>query len=342
MLWLVALFATASASAQTLCDGTTGALRQLNGPELSRELTKQLAAGRYECAQSEVSEESVGRSSLEGLAGWDSRFALREAVLEVLVNSRPASPERMALLKATVTASLSGSIHRRPEDLQADVRLIMLSLDVPPRPDCADRFETVVLAAHVDQRAPAALRDAGVATATSALFPCGAGEGFFGIDQFADMERVTRGDAQLAGWRYNLAYFLAYYLGPIGGTPGEQQLQAHKLVELLGNLSDVTMCRSGCYPWQWRPMWHAFQVFHRFGDPESRAAKERVLAMLDTMPDDTGKLGAFQEICRDMMFEHFGESEYGPVSKQVKLLESSIAFSGLPLNTPPNPTEPCQ
>ena len=64
--------------------------------------------------------------------------------------------------------------------------------------------------------------------------------------------------------------------------------------------------------------------------------------MVDSMPDDTGKLGAFQEICRDMMFEHFAESEYGPVSKQVKLLDSSIAVSGSPLNTPPNPTEPCQ
>jgi hypothetical protein len=216
----------------------------------------------------------------------------------------------------------------------------MLSLNVPPRPGCADHIETLVLAARVDQKAPTSVRDAGLKTATSALFPCA--DGFRPFDQFADFERVTRGDEQLAWWRNNLADYLAYSLGSIEGDRGEQLHQAHKLLELLGNLNDVKMCRGSCYPWQWRPLWYAFLVFHRFADPEAGATEKRVLAMVDTMPDDTGKLGAFQEICRNMVFEHFAESDYGPVSKQVKLLDSSIAFSGLPLNTPPNPTEPCQ
>ena len=73
--------------------------------------------------------------------------------------------------------------------------------------------------------------------------------------------------------------------------------------------------------------------------------KGATLAMVDTMPDDSGKRGALEEMCQrcqSMLVEQFSEREYGPVSKQIKPLDASIDDSGSLLKNPPNAQDPCQ
>jgi hypothetical protein len=346
LLAFAALLYAASVAAQSPCAAGAAALHTMEGPELGDELVRQISAGRDDCANGEARQESIARSSLDGPAGWDSRFALREAVLEVVMNARLPSGERVELLQSAVAASLSDSLQRRPEDLQADARMAMLSLPAWGD-DCTARFAAMALAARIDQRLPMAARDGSIGAQEMALCMSRRADGvrdlFRGIDQIFEIERISRGDPKLWHWRWGLAWDLAFSVSPVSRAPEDQMREARQIVQLVDDLSDVSICGNQCREWPWRPLWNAFETFHRFGDPQAAALQRRVLTLVSTMHNDGGKLRALQSMCLAMLGEHFSAEDYQPITQEIRALANSLPpeASLLP-RAPPPPRDICR
>lgn len=335
--------ANGQAQAQPSCGNNDRTLDQVDDTSLATFVAEKLSAGHYNCVADVLRVKSMARSSLPGLHGWDMRFALREFTLDTIANTVLPATERVKLLQAAAGASLGSAATRNKEDLQADARMMMLSLPLLA-PNCAAEYSALSLAARIDRQVPKADRDASIEgyepKLCYVLDPGSGGEKTYsGVEELLQLEELIRGDSQLAGWRYSVAFALEF---PQGGgysvDPDLKLRQAHQILQLTDALGDIQMCPRGfCDEWRWWPLWSVAGVFYRLNAPEATATQERVLRLVGNMPDQEGKLRALQSICVGMQYahyreleNHYTELEYQPLLDELtplaQLLTSELAL----------------
>ncbi len=169
---------------------TEGLWRRRNDPgafvaDLAAEdyIRRQLSQEHYTCAVEVLRGQAIMRSSLDGLIGWDSRFALRELAQEAAGSESYSAPLKVELFDAVVVSpSLDpGNAARRVEDMVADSHMLLHAITGT---SCDARFELLSLAARINRKLPAEKRDREISIVNSSAGLCASSEtqGFEGIE----------------------------------------------------------------------------------------------------------------------------------------------------------------
>lgn len=286
----------------------------------------EFAAGRYDCGIDQLRIEALARSPIEGIQGWDSRFALREFSLDVGLNKAYPVDKRLGIFQATAAPSLDSTVPRTAEDLVADSRMALeASLKVE---DCSAQFSLLSVAALVNRRLSVSDRDREVAN--QQIFLCesrrasdGYRDLYRGIDALLQLEKDTRGDPGLASWRSSLARDVDFAEIP---DPVDRQLvHVQQVLQLEDGLKDVGTCPDCGSDWRWRPLFHVAVFYHRRQLlQESAETLKEALDLVRSIPDPSRKLRAFHDICFGMQLARFSDDEYLPVIREMKPLAASV------------------
>jgi hypothetical protein len=323
----VVLSLATSAWADTVCQADDALIRALSPTRTEEYVHEQLSRGQYMCAARAVRIQAIFRSSMDGLAGWDSRFSLREMVHEISGDNSYSPQRKLELFEAAASPSLvPNTVPRRPEDLVADSRMLLNaagSMD-----DCAARFGLLSLAARVNRKLPAGKRDREVRSLQLELCNSKGARGyrdvFGGIDALLILANDTQGDPEFSDWRGSLASDIDFFMAP------DTVPQARQTLQLIDALGDVKECQNCGFNWRWRPAYRVALFYQRLQMPgESKSVMQQALGMIRGIPNPSDRLSAFAEVCVAMQTARYPDAEYLPVVNEMKPLAASVGATDL-------------
>ena len=313
----VMLSLAASAWADTGCQGDDATIRAFSQSAAEDYIRRQLSQEHYTCAVEALRGQAILRSSLDGLDGWDSRFALRELAQEAAGSESYSAPLKVELFAAVVSPSLDpGNAARRVEDMVADSHMLLHAITGT---SCDARFELLSLAARINRKLPAEKRDREISIVNSSAGLCASSEaqGFEGIEALLKLVSDTQGIPEFAEWRANLACDIRFKMTPDTIPHAQQEL---RLIDALSDVH-VSMCSNAKFDWRWPPIYEVARYYHRQQLPqESAVALHRALDMIRALSDPVDKLTQFREVCSSMQRDRFPDAEYLPVVNEMKPL----------------------
>jgi hypothetical protein len=309
-----------SARADTDCQADDATIRAFSPSTADEYIHQQLSGQRYTCAVPALRIQAIFRSSLDGLAGWDSRFALRELVRETSEINSYSPQLKLDLFEAIVSPSLElNHVTRRAEDMVADSHMLLdAARDMY---DCSARFELLSLVARINRKLPAGKRDPQIRTVQLELCDSVGSQAVFGgIDALLKLVSNVQGIQEFSDWRGNLARDIHFRMVP--DTP----LHARQTIQLIEELSDVTAdtCQDCGFNWRWRPAYRVALFYHRQQlSDESASVLHQALGMIRAIPNPIDRLAAFKEVCTEMQTERYPDAEYLPLVSEMKPLAAS-------------------
>lgn len=285
---------------------------------IDERINKNFSTGQFECGVQEITREAFARSPLDGAAGWDSRFALRELALEISKSEYPQA-QRLAALRAVVSPSLKPDTPRRSEDLTADSRMLFDASDFIT--DCSAHFQLLDLVVRINRRLSG--RDDAIRCQVVELCNARDSRGmldeFRGFDDLLVLEKDTRDDPSFGDWRSSIAASAHFVLGASTVTQAEQALA---LVQALG---DVKQCQNCGSDWRWRPVFGIATFYHAQQMPvEASATLHQALEMIRAVPNPNERLLAFKDVCAVMQQLRYPDEDYLPLIQEIKPLAASV------------------
>jgi len=265
------------------CDSSLSKLKPTEAIEF---IKSRISATDYSCAIHATQLQAIQLSSVPGLEGFDSRFALRELAIDTSRNNSYPISTRLALLQAAAISSASKTNGNNKDEIEADVKMFWIAgKQFEEKNDFSDWLDTLALAIHFDQKLPDADRrilelnftelipyTLHGASVHSALVPV-----YKYIDQLATLAELTRGDKALNGFHSNLAFITYYRIRELSAnSPNDSSEDIEKrcqqlllLVNALGD--DGPKCNHCGETWHWSPLFVVGFSYWRIGmDDEAR------------------------------------------------------------------------
>lgn len=267
-------------------------------------IESQFAASAYECATRATQKLALSLLSLPNREGYDARFALREMAINISRNVAYPSEQRRELLHAAVISLAGGETGMIKEEIQADVRMLMVGgKALRSQNDTVGWLDVLTLAIRLDRQ----LKDSDRRIAPQETQPLlhDPYRPYNHFDRLATLAELTKGDKVLEKFRSELIRTIYFNVMNWREDPSREVAldRCKQLLRLVEALSDVTSCKHCPPDWRWWPIMKVGAAYKRLGmTEESKVYVEQAIQIVRSQTDLNSRLGGYRYVLSELIY----------------------------------------